>query len=383
MQGPLARALGIPEDVTAGIGSWFSEGSFAAQDAVRTALPAGTPPQTVENFLAMASMALRQAVYFAARPLKGGGQWAIEVDFGRAMSPAEYRDTIERISRELSGDLFSGSTMVELEPATVQIVLNPGHDAAAAGDLGRRIHDLVGGDVHANVYEVETIYREREGYDDGVFIANLDGRGLQAWQGLDREVDLAWQRLAAGVDEALARLDEARSRAAAESQPSARPGEVGSTPPGQTAEPAPGQTAAPTSTTPGDGPPRLPRDLAGDKPRFEFGGRTFTLNFESDVDRALFIVARERPSKRDADYMAWLRNVLPGMSDGRGYHDSHGCARRTGVCASADPARRCGPTLDSPRATPGRRTRSSHGGSRPDPATTAERRGSARAEHHG
>ena len=55
-----------------------------------------------------------------------------------------------------------------------------------------------------------------------------------------------------------------------------------------------------TSTTPIG--PSLPRDLAGAKPRY----RDFKLQFISDVDKALYIIAQTTKSARDADYRAFL-----------------------------------------------------------------------------
>ena len=61
--------------------------------------------------------------------------------------------------------------------------------------------------------------------------------------------------------------------------------------------------------------PPLPRDLAGAKPRYNRGTKTYTPKFESDVDKALYIVAQKVKSKRDDDYMAYLRTVFPEASD--------------------------------------------------------------------
>lgn len=61
--------------------------------------------------------------------------------------------------------------------------------------------------------------------------------------------------------------------------------------------------------------PRLPAQLAGAKPRYSYGSKQFNLQFESDVDRALYIVAQAKPSKQDAAYMEFLRQALPGKSD--------------------------------------------------------------------
>lgn len=59
----------------------------------------------------------------------------------------------------------------------------------------------------------------------------------------------------------------------------------------------------------------LPPQLAGAKPRYSYGRKQFTLSFESDTDMALYIVAQARKSRRDADYMAFLREAMPGRSD--------------------------------------------------------------------
>ena len=55
--------------------------------------------------------------------------------------------------------------------------------------------------------------------------------------------------------------------------------------------------------------PRLPRDLAGAKPRYGYGSRNFELTFEDDRDRAAYIAAQEKPSKKDAAYVAWMRRA--------------------------------------------------------------------------
>jgi hypothetical protein len=59
----------------------------------------------------------------------------------------------------------------------------------------------------------------------------------------------------------------------------------------------------------------LPKNLAGAKPRYNYGSKQYEkLNFESDVDKALFIVSQKSKSKRDADYRAFLKEKV-GMSD--------------------------------------------------------------------
>lgn len=53
--------------------------------------------------------------------------------------------------------------------------------------------------------------------------------------------------------------------------------------------------------------PRLPRNLAGTKPRYGFGKKNFELSFASDIDRALYITSQKTKSKSDAAFVAWLR----------------------------------------------------------------------------
>ena len=63
------------------------------------------------------------------------------------------------------------------------------------------------------------------------------------------------------------------------------------------------------------GGPQLPRDLAGAKPRFNLQANSYLPEFESDVDKALYIVAQKMKSKRDADYLAFLKGVFPDLGD--------------------------------------------------------------------
>ena len=50
----------------------------------------------------------------------------------------------------------------------------------------------------------------------------------------------------------------------------------------------------------------LPRELRGAKPRYGYGQSQFTPDFESDVDKALFIIGQKKKSRSDAKYRAWL-----------------------------------------------------------------------------
>lgn len=87
-------------------------------------------------------------------------------------------------------------------------------------------------------------------------------------------------------------------------------------PPTPAAPSAPGvkPTPQPLPMAPGaDVKPRLPRDLSGAKPRYGIGTTQFEPIFESDIDKALFIVSQQKKSKRDADYRAWLTGL--GFTD--------------------------------------------------------------------
>lgn len=53
---------------------------------------------------------------------------------------------------------------------------------------------------------------------------------------------------------------------------------------------------------------KLSKELAGAKPNYAIGDRKFSLSFESDTDKALFITSQATPSKRDADYRQFLKD---------------------------------------------------------------------------
>lgn len=59
---------------------------------------------------------------------------------------------------------------------------------------------------------------------------------------------------------------------------------------------------------------KLPKELAGAKPRYSFGPKKFDLKFASDVDQAAYIAAQKTPSKRDADYVKFVRDAT-GMTE--------------------------------------------------------------------
>jgi GNAT superfamily N-acetyltransferase len=59
----------------------------------------------------------------------------------------------------------------------------------------------------------------------------------------------------------------------------------------------------------------LPAGLTKASPRYSIGPNQFKLEFASDIDKALFIVAQKVPSKADAKFMEFLRERFPSHSD--------------------------------------------------------------------
>ncbi len=59
---------------------------------------------------------------------------------------------------------------------------------------------------------------------------------------------------------------------------------------------------------------KLPNDLKGAKPRYSYGSKQFEVSFESDIDKAAYIAAQEKPSKRDADYLSFAMKAT-GMTE--------------------------------------------------------------------
>jgi len=114
-------------------------------------------------------------------------------------------------------------------------------------------------------------------------------------------------------------------------------------PPGATPEAGAGSTQ-PTQVapTPAPNPPQgqgeaatLPQDLSGAKPRYNYGAKTFELNFSSDIDRAAYITAQNKTSSRDADYVAFVSRQT-GMTEDE--VRAHGRAVRDAIKAVAKDA---------------------------------------------
>lgn len=139
---PIVRSEGLPDHVTKGLGSWFGNGTLALHEGGTVRFPKDVTVDQVHRVLARVSEAARQNGYFAAIPDANGTRLAIELDFGRPLKPAELSESIRRLSAADNGDHFSGSTMRDLSPARIQIVLNEGatkEDAAKVLDLAHQI----------------------------------------------------------------------------------------------------------------------------------------------------------------------------------------------------------------------------------------------------
>ncbi len=73
----------------------------------------------------------------------------------------------------------------------------------------------------------------------------------------------------------------------------------------------------------------LPKQLAGAKPRYNYGDRNIELNFENDIAKALYIAGSGQSSKRKQEYINWLKS--------QGVEDVEGLAKqvRDGIKSQA------------------------------------------------
>jgi hypothetical protein len=78
--------------------------------------------------------------------------------------------------------------------------------------------------------------------------------------------------------------------------------------------PVEAKPAAAVVPAPAAAPTKLPAELAGAKPRFNIGKASYQPQFESDIDKALYIVAQTKQSARHDDYLQFLRDAT-GMTD--------------------------------------------------------------------
>jgi hypothetical protein len=135
--------------------------------------------------------------------------------------------------------------------------------------------------------------------------------------------------------------------ASPELPPSAEPNPQAVTPNASTVAPN-ASTVAPTPSAE----PSLPGNLAGAKPRYNYGQKGFGLTFESDIEKALFITSQAKKSARDADYRNWLKST--GLTDAE--IDAHGKAIRDHIKGlakdSTDPQLNIGKLAPRKEVTP-------------------------------
>ena len=77
---------------------------------------------------------------------------------------------------------------------------------------------------------------------------------------------------------------------------------------------------------------KLPRELAGAKPRYAFGPKQFQLSFESDLDKAAYTLAQDGQNKRHADFLQAAQDQT-GLSEQQLI--AHGRAVRASIKALA------------------------------------------------
>ena len=68
-------------------------------------------------------------------------------------------------------------------------------------------------------------------------------------------------------------------------------------------------TKAELAPAPEVGPITLPVDLRGAKPNYSYGSNQFRLKFNNDLDKTFYILAQEKPSAREADYMDFAKKA--------------------------------------------------------------------------
>jgi hypothetical protein len=131
---PIVKSENLPVTVAKGLGSWLSEQDPGITEAARLNF-SQMSPMAIQRVLARVSQAAKQLGFFFSVPNPNGPSVAVTLDFGRALKEPEYKAAIERLTAADNGQLFNGTTMVKLDPAKVQIVLNDGVDERGAEGL--------------------------------------------------------------------------------------------------------------------------------------------------------------------------------------------------------------------------------------------------------
>lgn len=132
---PIVKSEGLPVSVARGLGSWLSnENAANITEAARLTFDEMSP-MAIQRVLSRVSQAAKQMGLFFAVPNPNGEAVSLTLDFGKSLKESDYRSAVERLAALDGGRLFSGTTMVKLNPAKVQIVLNRGVDEQGAESL--------------------------------------------------------------------------------------------------------------------------------------------------------------------------------------------------------------------------------------------------------
>jgi hypothetical protein len=269
-------------------------------------------------------------------------------DLMEAKSSAEFEYRVANMERynynnRLMGDNMAVSFgMLALDPSYLAIdavSMGAGHLAAAAkiGKAGQRM--LVAGTAGAGAAGVVQVEGQTRplGTQEIVLGALLNGAASAAFynpvakaiQHVDPEFPTQPLHTVAAAAGAGAAADEAVVAAVRVEANAARttPVEAGVPPVVDVPVPATAPTIDYSAT--------LPKELAGAKPNYAYGQKQFTVQFESDVDRAAYITSQRNPSKADAAYVEFVQNAT-GMSESQ--VRAYGAEVRAGLKAQAKDA---------------------------------------------
>lgn len=249
--------------------------------------------------------------------------WALGLGAGKAAQMAIVAGKLSRAGR--AGMVVAESVAGNVAWEAVQDGMGEVKDAsdyglAAAFGVGfavpfipgaARMTPLEGADAATRQVADEMTLRAAEAK------AEARAKGLSPEQAGAAEARVIETELATGSraepDDAIVPADVAAAQRLADEAPPAP------VPERKTAAKAPKAPEAPTAPAAAENAPQaqpeavaLPRELAGAKPKY----RSSAVEFESDLDKALYIVAAPtKRSKADEKYMEWLREQFPGTSD--------------------------------------------------------------------
>jgi hypothetical protein len=250
---------------------------------------------------------------FAAGAVTGGGVGAATGEFSRLRSDAAPEAPVaERSMEERESPLWQTAPAGEGELATFlretaeagpapSMEASPSMEAAPVPAAGPGAARKVTFD------DMVTFARSRNGA--------VTAADLQREFGLKKGV--AHNFLARLQSEGETAEADVEAETAAEDTVGPAPSPVASVAPVAPAPAAPAGKGIQLADTPpasGSVAARLPAHLAGAKPRYSFGAKQFSVSFDSDVDRAAYITAQEKRSKRDAEYVQFVQDAT-GLSE--------------------------------------------------------------------